>query len=394
MNTTLSASELGAFGAPETARQVAAALRLHADEVERARTLTPQVLNLLHEQGLFRLLRPKSLGGAGASLQVVLNVLEEVAAADASIAWALMIGAETPQLLAQLPHAEFTRLLAAHPDGLLAGGFAPRGTAERVEGGYRVHGRWGFATGSPHARWLLGNCAVLKDGQPARLPDGTPETRAVLVDREDAVLHDTWHALGLRGTGSGDFEVHGVFVPEHRTLNIFTSEPAARDPQFVAPVLQFALHMAAVAVGIAHGALQDVTALALKDKRRLYAGHALAQSDAFAQRLGWAETHTRAARATLAHEAAQLWGRICDAPEHAASHLPHVAATVHWVTRACVEVVDACFEAAGSSALFDHSPLQRRFRDVHTLAQHAGTSAVWAQRLGELRLGQGYRFTY
>lgn len=371
-----------------------AALGAHVEAVERARTLTPEVLALLHDHGLFRLAQPTRFGGGGATLLTTMEVLEEIAATDGSMAWALMIGMETPHLLARLPGSEFERLVTAHPDGLLAGGFAPSGTAERVPGGYVVEGRWAFATGSPHATWLLGNCVVTEGRRPVLDGAGVPETRGVVLDREGVVLRDTWHALGLRGTGSGELEVRGQFVPHERTFDLFSAEPAAPDPRLGAPVAQFALHIGAVALGIARAALHDVTALAMAEKRPLYTGRSLASSERFAVQLGRAEAQRRAARAALHHEATALGKLLSDAPEAAAGQFPPLAATVHWVTRACVGVVDACFEAAGSSPVMDASPLQRRFRDIHTLAQHAGTSAVWAQRWGEARLGRGYGLTF
>ena len=206
--------------------------------------------------------------GTRADTRTGMAVLESLARADGSTGWTVMIGAETPHLLAMLPRERFDKLYADGPDVVVAGGFAPQGRAELADGGYRVTGRWAFASGARHADWIFGNCLLTADGQPLPAEPGRPpETRSMLFPASRVTVPDTWHVLGLRGTGSHDVVVDDVFCPAEESFDLFTGVPCVPGPGFVAPLVHFVLHLGAVAVGIAQGALDETAALATDGRR-------------------------------------------------------------------------------------------------------------------------------
>ncbi|MFG1952718.1 acyl-CoA dehydrogenase family protein [Micromonospora sp. NPDC048830] len=377
-------------------RELAPELARRAEEIEAARELPADLLDRLRDAGCFRMFVPRSHGGYEADPRTGLAVLEALARADGSTGWTVMIGSETPHLLAMLPRDRFDKVYAHGPDVVVAGGFAPQGRAELADGGFQVTGRWAFASGSRHADWIFGNCVLTGDGQPLPGPGGQPvELRSMLFPAERVTVVDTWHALGLRGTGSHDVAVDSVFCPAELSFDLFAGTPCVPGPGFVAPLAQFVLHLGAVAVGIAQGALDDMVALLDGGRQRLYARQSLADSPAFRVQLGRADLDVRAARALVRsladdlHEAA----RAGDPAAIAALH-PRISASLPWVTEAATHAVDVCYRAAGGGAARDSSPVQRRFRDVHTLSQHAAAAEGWLGNNGALLLGRPVELAY
>ncbi len=374
----------------DAVRALAPAIAGRAVEIEEGRRLPAQTLAELKGTGLFRMFVPRSLGGIEVDLRTGLEALEMLSRADGAAGWTVMIGSETPHLFALLPHETMKALYAeGGPDLILGGGFNAQGEARAVPGGYRVTGRWAFASGSEHCDFLFGNCVVLgEDGSPRSVSAaGVPELRTMVFRAADARVHDTWRVLGLRGTGSHDFSVEGLFVPESSTFDLFGGTPTVPEHGYAAPVLQFALHMGAVAVGIAQGAVDDAIALAKGGKKRLYAPAPLSQMPLFQHQLGQAEAQVRAARAALHAEAELFWKTALEAPEGAPLLAPRVTGTLVWVAQACTAATDALFRASGGGAARDGAPLQRRFRDMHTLAQHGACTDGWFTGAGAALLG-------
>ncbi|WP_433386873.1 acyl-CoA dehydrogenase family protein [Micromonospora sp. KLBMP9576] len=358
-----------------------------AGEIEAARALPADLLDSLRAAGCFRMFVPRSHGGYEADLRTGLRVLEALARADGSTGWTVMIGAETPHLLAMLSRDRFDKIYADGPDVVAGGGFAPQGRAEPTDGGFRVTGRWAFASGSRHADWLFGNCLLTGDGEP-------PAVRSMLFPAARVTVHDTWHVLGLRGTGSHDIEVADEFCPGPESFDLFTGVPCVPGPGFVAPLVHFVLHLGAVAVGIAQGALDDMVALLDGGRQRLYARQALADSPAFRLQLGRADLDVRAARALLRDLADELWAACATDPTTIPALHPRISAALPWVTERATAAVDTCYRAAGGGAARDSSPLQRRFRDVHTFSQHAAAAEGWLANNGARVLGRPVELAY
>ena len=251
--------------------------------------------------GCFRMLVPRSHGGPELDLPAQMQVLEELARADASVAWTVMIGSVGPALFRMLPRASFDALYAAGPDVIVAAVSNPTGTATPVEGGYRVTGQWAFASGCQHAHWFIGHC-VVDDGR-------EPPVRMMVLPPSDVEIKDTWSVSGLCGTGSHDVVANGAFVPDELSFVVFGGEPSVDVPPLRIPeVTRAAIQIASVTIGVAQGALDEILALAL-DKTPSFAEGPLVSNPLFQNQFGEAETQLRAARTALRAEADIAWAK-------------------------------------------------------------------------------------
>jgi indole-3-acetate monooxygenase len=246
---------------------------------------------------------------------------------------------------------------------VFAGVFSPSGSITAVEEGYRVTGRWSFASGCEHADWLFGNSVE-------RVDDGVPRLRIAVFSPDQVCIEDTWNVSGLSGTGSQHFHVDNVLVPSDRTLVPFVDEPCidaviARIP----PPALLSLGIASIAVGIGQGALDDIVELATK-KTPLLAESTLARSGHFQLELANADTALRAARALLYESAGSMWAIVAAGAPLSLEDRARIRAAAVWATNRAIEVVTSAYRAGGGSSVYASSPLQRRLRDVNALAQH------------------------
>ncbi|WP_426757026.1 acyl-CoA dehydrogenase family protein [Myxococcus sp. Y35] len=369
-------------------RELAPALSARSAEIEQARQLPSDLVATLKEIGVYKMFVPRTHGGTELDLVTGLDVLAQLARADASTAWTMMIASESPQLFALLSREEFDAIYAHGPNVAVGGAFNAQGQAVQVDGGYRVTGHWTFATGCRQSDWLFGNCVVLgPDGKPRPGPaEGVPETRAMMLPARDVRIVEHWDVLGLRGTGSHDIAID-AFVPQRYSFDIFTGQSSVPGPGFVMPVLHYAMHIGAVAVGIAQGAVDDLLTLARSGKRRLYARTSMVDSPVFRNRLGRAETGARAAHDALRRMGEVFWEACQQSPATAYTLAPQVSSTLTWAVETAAEVVTACYHAGGGTSVRDGTPLQRRFRDIHTLTQHAAVAEGWFTQEGSALLG-------
>lgn len=354
------------------ASRAAAAIAPHVRVIETGRRLPPEVVDALATAGLFKALVPRDYGGGEHPVGELVEALETLAAVDGSAAWCAMIGATSGLISAYLP-PETARELFADPRAISAGIFAPFGKARVVDGGYRVSGRWPFASGCQHATHVMGGVMIAREGK--------PEMRSMVFAKEDVRVHDTWDVAGLRGTGSHDVEVEDAFVPEARTLSLF-GPPVHEGALYRQPLFgSLAAGVAAVALGLARGALDELVTIA-KTKRigpeRTMASRELVQRD-----VGVAWGTLDAARATLV---AALDANACEVERDGAASLQTRArlrlAACH-ATKESAKVVDLAYEHGGGAAIYATSSLQRAKRDVHVATQHlmvSGTSATLAGR--------------
>jgi alkylation response protein AidB-like acyl-CoA dehydrogenase len=370
-------------------RDLAPSISARSDQIETGRRLPLDLLNQLISAGVFRMFVPKSHGGLEVDFPTSMEIIETLAAADGSTGWVVMIGCETPMLLALLSSKRFDELYCATPDLIIAGAFAPRGEAEMLDGRYRVKGRWGFASGCQHSTWLFGNCVVTENGQPrAGAIPGTQETRAMMFPTDKGNILDTWSVSGMRGTGSHDFEVDGLEVPAGDSFDIFLGRSNLPNPAFAEPLLYAAMHIGAVGVGIAQRALDEITTLARSNKKRLYAQSSLADNSLFQYRLGHAATSLRAARNLLRVEAESVWRAAIQGRPATLEDRARVMGAVTWSAHTASAVVDTCYKSGGGSSPYLKSPLQRCHRDVDTLTQHAAVAESWLSGAGASLLGQ------
>jgi alkylation response protein AidB-like acyl-CoA dehydrogenase len=369
----------------QAVRALTPAIRERADEIEANRRVPLDLVRRLAEAGAFRMCIPRALGGAEEEVATLLDVIEHVAQADGSTGWIVMIGATSGLVSGYMAH-DAAREIYGRPDVVTGGVFAPRGQAIPVEGGYRARGRWAFGSGSEHCSWLLGGCMVIEDGKP-RLVGRVPDSRMMLFPASDVRIVDTWTVSGLRGTGSHDFEVADVLVPAERAISLLTDRPVADGPLFRFPVFGLlALGIAAVAIGIARTAIDELVRIA-GGKTPTGSKRLLGERGVVQMHVAQAEAALQSSRAWLrtvvdeAWESARTSGAI-PVEQRARLRLAATEAT----TRAA-RAVDLMYEAGGGTSIYAMSPLQRCFRDVHVVTQHAMVAQSTYELTGRLLLG-------
>ncbi|HUA32701.1 MAG TPA: acyl-CoA dehydrogenase family protein [Candidatus Binataceae bacterium] len=357
-------------------------------DIESGRRLPLDLLVQLKSAGCFRMFTPKTHGGLEIDFPTSMEIIEALARADGSTGWVVMIGCETPMLLALMSPKRFDELYAPGPDLIIGGGFAPRGQAERQGDKYIVSGRWAFASGCQHADWLFGNCVVTENGQakPGAIP-GAPETRAMMFAPERGSIIDTWSVSGLRGTGSHDIAVENLTISGEDTFDIFGGKSTIPGPCFAEPLLYAALHIGAVGLGIATRGVEEILKLAATNKQRLYTQSTIANSQLFQYRIGHAETTVRAIRGLLRSEAELVWKSACEGRVVPPAERARIMGSVTWSAHTAASVVDTCYAAGGGTAPYETSPLQRCLRDIHTLTQHAAVAETWLSGAGAALLG-------
>ena len=363
----------------EAVRTLSPAIVARSEEIERGRRVPADLVEELRAAGCFRALVPRSHGGGELDLPGDMRVLEELARADGSVGWTVMIGSLAPVLLGKLPLATFDAVYADGPDVILAGTVKPSGVATPVDGGFRVTGRWSFASGCQHSDWVIAHCMV-DDGR-------QPPIRMMVLPPADVEIKDTWSVSGLCGTGSHDFVVHDAFVPDERSF-VLWDEPCLDVPLLRIPELSLSsLRIGVVAVGIAAGALGEVTALAT-EKVPLFSDGTLASNPLFQYQLADADAQLRAARAVLYADAEMAWTAAVAGMPFTPEHRAQIRGTATWVAKTATSVVDTAYTAGGGSSIYATSPLQRRLRDTHALAQHFAVKLDTFTKAGAVLAGQ------
>ena len=375
--------------AAEAATSISAVLRDNAAESERLRHVAPASVRAMEEAGLWRLLTPASVGGAEAGLRAQVDSLFVVAAADPAAGWVQMVSNAHTWIVGNFTDECQQEVFAAGPDIRIPGTLASQGKAVRVDGGWRLDGRWQFASGVDHGDWLL--IGAIAD----TLPESPTRLLHVMVPKSDLLVDDTWFTLGLRGTGSKDVVADDVFVPEHRAMPsslLFDGESAHGEggPTFFnrLPVLAcLSIQLAAAVVGIADGALAlhiERTAA----RREVYTGASKAENPGAQMRIAESTTELDLAR-MLMRQAADR----CDLVAETGDRLTiEERAELKWHAAYAVELArratDRVFSAAGAHGIYDDSLLQARYRDVNTACHHAiADFDANAQLYGRTRLG-------
>jgi alkylation response protein AidB-like acyl-CoA dehydrogenase len=274
----------------------------------------------------------------------------------------------------------------ASPETMIAGVFAPHGKAERTAGGFVAEGQWQWGSGCENAQWILGGCTLYEGGEPMQTETGAARRHMLLFPARDVELLDTWHVSGLRGTGSTDFRVQGVFVPDERVLGYLEREaptrPLYRFPNFTL----LALGIGAVALGIARASIEELTAVAT-GKKRFGSSSTIASRAHSHLEVAGAEARLRSARAFY-YEALEAAWRAASAGTAIPLELRRDLrlATTNAVNES-VKVVDAMYTLAGGVSVYDSSRLQRQFRDIHVATQHIMVAPSTLETVGRLLLG-------
>ncbi len=376
----------------EAARALAPRAAELAPEAEAERRLPPELSAELASAGLYRLCVPASLGGGEAAPADLLEAVEALAVGDAAVGWCVAVCSTSGMLAAYLDEASGAAVYG-DPAGVVGGVFAPSGRASAVAGELVVGGRWRFASNVDNCDWLMGGCIVLDGDRPRELPSGRPDIRLALMPAAEVEVIDTWSVSGLRATGSHDIAVDGLAVPVGRTASLLTESPRETGPLYAFPPFGLlAASIAAVALGIARGALDDLARIAAA-KTPTLSTRKLAERAATQAGVARAEAGVRAGRSLLHGAVADAWAAAREGGEvpielRAALRL----ASTHAVESAAA-AVDTAYTLAGGSAIYETSPLQRRFRDVHAATQHMLVGPATWELAGRSLLGLDFDAT-
>jgi alkylation response protein AidB-like acyl-CoA dehydrogenase/SAM-dependent methyltransferase len=382
----LVAVSTGAVPVPVRAGRVAATVRGQAAGIEAAGRLPDALVSAMREGGLFDMWRPKELGGAELGPEEALAAIETVAAGDGSTAWCLAVSVGTGALAAYLPEVGAREIFGKGPT-ITAGSFNPAGRATLEADSLRVSGRWAFGSGSRHCDWLCGGALVVDaSGEPVVLDDGRPDARLAFFPVDRATIHDTWHVTGLRATGSHDYEVEALDVPLAHTMPFAFRPWAAGDLWRMPPMSIFFAPMAAVSLGIARAAIDELVALAA-DKTPYRSSRRLAERDVVQAMVARAEARVGSAGAFLREQIGVVWDCARRGDEATLRQRAMVRLAIVHASQSAMEAVDLCFEAAGATALYVTSPLQRQFRDVHAAGQHVVLAFSGLETVGRVLLG-------
>jgi alkylation response protein AidB-like acyl-CoA dehydrogenase len=374
----------------DRARGMRDLVRAEAVRSERLRTMSPVIVDGMWASGLMSAFNPKAAGGVEPSFREMIETWIEMAWQDGSFGW---IGiANLPSTFAAatyLPDDGFAEMFTANNNHITIGGqYFPNGQGSAVDGGYRLSGAWSFGSGTGHSAYIGAGFFPMDDGEMRWVSDGIPDMRVAFLPRDEVTFTDGWHVQGLKGTGSYDYTVADVFVPECRTIPLFTREPvrgsSAASRMGLMPVT--AAGHASFALGVAKSMLDDVEELAAT-KVRMSDMATLASRQTFQKGLAHYVAAWRAARllvldAFAAAEAAVESGDDLTPRLRADMRLAAVYATD--TARAVAEWAHL---AAGTTAIREGSRLERAFRDIYTGTQHAFVSEKVAMDVAQIWLG-------
>ena len=367
----------------EAVERVRETLTIGADEAEALTTLPAATVEALATAGLFALKLPTVLGGAEADPVTQLEVIEAVTYIDASAGWCTMIGAGSLGLLGSfLADEAIAQIFVDGHVPTTAGVVRPTGTAVPVDGGYRVSGRWPFASGIRHAQWLAAGTLVHHEAS------GPPERCMAVFPTTAAQVHDNWQVAGLQGTGSCDFSVVDLFVPEAFVWHLVHAQPQRGGPLYHLGWPGFvANEHAAFALGIGRRALDALIELAQAKRRGFGQPNALAARPAVQRAVGEGELRLRAARALACEIFEEAWTTVCAGhppPPRLQAAMRSVATLT---TEVAVDVTTCAFRYTGGTALYLPHILQRCLRDINAAAQHLMVSDVAYENYGQFLLG-------
>ena len=379
-------------GVLERVRALLPEIAAYADETERERRIAAPLVAAMLEAGLFRMLLPRPFNGLETDPLTFITAIEEIAKADASTAWSLCQTSVCAMSAAYLPPESAMEVFGRDPKAVLAWGPGPTGRGVAAPGGYRVTGSFAFASGGRHATWLGAHVPVFEaDGSPRRRPAGTQVVRTVLFPASAAPLTDIWHVVGLRGTGSDAFAVNDLFVPETHSLD--RDDPADRrspGPLYTLPTTSlYACGFASLAVGLARALLDAFVALAMEKTPRGYK-HALRSSAVTQTEIAEAEARLRAARMYLRGTLGEVWQSVERSNTLSIEQRMALRLAASQTLKEAIAVGDFAYHAAGATAIFESHPFERRFRDMHTVAQQVQARRSHFETVGKYLLGVEY----
>lgn len=352
--------------------------------ISQGRRLTPAVEQAFRDADLYRLLVPTDLGGAGLGPLQQFDMAARLAFHDASAGWNLAVGPAMGYFSGYMPRAQ-AEAMYARECAAIAGSAAPQGRAIRVEGGYRVSGRFAWASGIDQAEQVYGGCFVVSGGEQELLPDGRPRMVIVFAPKSAAKVHDCWSVSGLVATNSTEFSLEDQFVPDDRVVHAALDQVYHEAPLFRLPMTVFGFALTGVPIGVARRAVEGLKELAL-NKNSPQRGRLA--DNAFAQyAVAKAEALVEAGQSNVRRAFEALWQEAQgEAPCSMATRARVRRASVH-AAESCQEAVMLCYRAAGGSALFASEPFEAALRDVNAICGHVVFQRAMMEDAGRVAFG-------
>jgi indole-3-acetate monooxygenase len=370
-------------------KKLAPIIREHAAEAEEQRRLSRPVVDAMHQAGLYSMAHPKAFGGLEVDPLTMFRVVEEVARYDSAAGWNLQLAVAASCFLAWLPDEGAAEIMHSPPQTIFAGSFTPGRQATPVDGGYRLRGQWPFVSGGHDGHWFVFLPQIMDGDQPRLNDQGSPVQCYMFLPADKATILDTWHTLGMRGTGSDDVVVSDLFIPERHTALLAPLEKpgtAYQGPLYRLTIWVPIALLAPPALGLAHAAIDDLIALA-RTKTPSYTGSSLCQRQVVQRQVAEAEATLGAGRAYLYTTFQENWDAAVQGAELTLDRkLKMQLATTHAIVCAA-KAVELVHAAAGTSSIRNEYQFQKYFRDVHTITQHAFASASRYESVGALMLG-------
>ena len=364
------------------------------DAAQQLRRLPDDLVATLVEHGFFRFTLPAALGGEDANSLQTIEILEAMAAIDASVAWNVMLGSEINAMAAGGMDPSLAReIYLDNPAVIMCGGGGPGSTAPRAErqadGGVRVWGQTTFISGCHNAQWCFMGAPLMRGDAIETDGSGQPIFKLWFLPRAEWQILDTWDVAGLRGSGSHDVKADGAYVaPKYIGVELMSLPAHYDNPVFRMPVpLRLAYNKAAVALGVAKGALEAFADIA-QSKIPMLATTTLRHRPIAQYRMGECTAEYRAVRTYLLAAMTAVEDEL-----RAGAAIPGPGVTqdarlacVH-AANVCMKVVDSLHNTAGTSGMRMHSPLERKLRDAHGCATHRWVAHPLYQDLGAILLG-------
>jgi len=385
-----SANDSGAIDYVARVKALAPRLAAHAQEIDQRRELPREIIDRMVDEGFFRLLLPRSLGGAELLPAQYVPIIEAFAEVDASTAWCLNQNSGCSMTAAYLPE-NVAREIFAGPRGILAWGPGP-GEARAVAGGYNVTAKWAFASGSHHASWLGCHVPVIEaNGEPRRETDGNPAVRTLFFPKSKTKFTDIWHTMGLRGTGSDQYEVKDLFVPEDHSLpSIARNTPERRREKGLlysfSSLSMYAAGFAGVATGCARATIAAFIELA-RDKIPRGAKVSMRNNNVIQRELAQAEVRVASAWGHLLRSLEDITEAVRQRGHISLDERMAIRLNSTYCIHTAMEVIDSLYQAAGATAIFDENPFERPWRDVHSVSQQIQGRQAHFETVGAYLMG-------
>jgi alkylation response protein AidB-like acyl-CoA dehydrogenase len=380
-------SDSAAYDMVAAARQLSPQIVASRQETERLRQIPPALADALARAGLYQMYLPRSMSGPELPPLTVFEAVEEASMADGSVGWCLMNANVIALAAGWLAPEVGRRNFGVPPDLRGAGSLRPQGRAWLVENGYRLKGRWNFASGVDNANWLFCPSLVMDGERPRLTPAGTPVTRTMWIPASAASSVDTWSVMGMRGTGSHDFIVDDVFVTEFQSICL--TDPSSNPGPLYRPRFFFALaHLlfAANSLGIARSSINSLIEMASR-KASTLSTDLLRDRPTVQARVAQAEAIVNAARCYVIDALSGLWTAICAHQADPSREIAQLRLAIPHAIHESVRAVDLVFHAAGTNAMYLGNPLEQQFRDVHVAALHFAAFPAHFEAAGKVLMG-------